>query len=62
MEAAMQHDPNQLAGCKREVEDCCRLLDSDLSVNDRVAVLRRLQHAQQLLRELEDEMLLLIME
>jgi hypothetical protein len=58
----MQQEPNQLGGCRREVDDCCRLLTTELSPQDRIAVLRRIQVAREQLRELEDELLLSVME
>jgi hypothetical protein len=53
---------SQLAGCQREIDDCRRLLTTPLDVNDRRATLRRLEEARRLVRELEDELLLSLME
>jgi hypothetical protein len=50
---------NRLSGCEREVEDCFRLLKTELNPEDRLAIQRRLAHAQKILREIEDEILLL---
>ena len=58
----MRPDANQLAGCKREVEDCRRLLESNLTPVDRAATLRRLKEAENQLRELEDEALISLIE
>ena len=52
----------QLAGCQREVDDCQRLLASQLNTNDRRATLRRLEEARRLVRELEEELLLTLLE
>jgi hypothetical protein len=58
----MMETTRQLAGCQREVEDCHRLLAGRLSANDRRATLRRLEEARRLVRELQDELLLSLME
>lgn len=58
----MQEKQNQLAACKREIDDCQYLLKTSLQPNDRVALLRRLEQAELQLREIEDEILLSLME
>ena len=55
----MPSETNRLAGCECEVEDCLRLLKTELKPEDRLAIQRCLEHAQKMLREIEDEMLLL---
>jgi hypothetical protein len=55
-------ESDQLAGCRHEVEDCLRILQMGLTVGDRIAVMRRLEHAQMMLRQIEDEMLLSLLD
>ena len=58
----MREKQNQIAVCKREIDDCQCLLKTSLQPNDRIALLRRLEQAEQQLREIEDEILLSLME
>lgn len=58
----MSLDQDLLAGCRREVQDCLLLLKTDLTAEDRMAVVRRLKDAERALRDIEDEILFLLME